>query len=451
MTLSKHDGFTLLELVVVLAGLGILSSLAIPNYMKYLDYAKVDEAKALLNSAAADCLQGLRRKGEGRLNDPVNDDIISNTRLKNTGYVFKDGTSRNFDENYLPNCSTIFITAALEADRSERLPDLGFTLYVDGTLTKIAVDSGSETKFSSESWAGRNTTKETELIEWQELNEAITKSKTICKNNRLSFMQSPGVGRTKMWDPVKISNCTTKPPKFEDPETCTAEGCTKDAWYIDGEFCGYDATDFERCQNEKDNALCKSQKDAMTSNNATTETIDGDQLSNCDSPVWFFEGVNQGSAEAWKPLMCERNKKTLLNTIHSGPVDYCDVSPIYIIGGEEVFPYPASREEAKTEFDKRLANNKEARCTQALNDDAMSRPSGGPYTSPTPDGMTMPVGKDCAETYWYCSGSGKIYKGVGAKESFDTDEKCRQLNCGPKFPKACKDTRLPIFCRPKCQ
>ena len=48
-----------------MAGLGILSSLAIPNYMKYLDYAKIDEAKSLLNSVAADCLQGLRRKGEG--------------------------------------------------------------------------------------------------------------------------------------------------------------------------------------------------------------------------------------------------------------------------------------------------------------------------------------------------------------------------------------------------
>ena len=294
----KTDGFTLLELIVVLAGLGILSSLAIPNYMKYLDYAKVDEAKALLNSTAADCLQGLRRKGEERLISPVNDDVISFTRLKNTGYIFKDGSKRSTDEKFLPNCSTVLITAAQEADRTERLPDLGFTLTANGTLTKIAVDSGSETKFPAESWAGINTTEETELVEWQELNDAITKAKAVCEKNRLSFIQSPGVGRTKMWDPIKTSNCTTKPPKFEDPETCTAEGCTKDVWYIDGEFCGYDAEDFEKCQDEKDNALCKAQKDEMVSNNATTESIDGDQLSNCDSPVWFFEGVNQGSAEA---------------------------------------------------------------------------------------------------------------------------------------------------------
>ncbi|MAH13799.1 MAG: hypothetical protein CMO33_08695 [Verrucomicrobia bacterium] len=418
-TLNFDNGFTLLELIVVLAGLGILSSLAIPNYMKYLDYAKVDEAKALLNSTAADCLQGLRRKGEERLISPVNDDVISFTRLKNTGYIFKDGSKRSTDEKFLPNCSTVLITAAQEADRTERLPDLGFTLTANGTLTKIAVDSGSETKFPAESWAGINTTEETELVEWQELNDAITKAKAICEKNRLSFIQSPGVGRTKMWDPIKTSNCTSKPPKFEDPETCTAEGCTKDVWYIDGEFCGYDAEDFEKCQNEKDNALCKAQKDEMVANNATTESIDGDQLSNCDSPVWFFEGVNQGSAEAWKPLMCERNKNNLLNTIHSGPVEYCESSNIYICGGKE-----HTGDTAIDDYEKCLTNNKDARCTRALNEDALERGKGGPYISPTPPDMTLPVGEDCGERYWYCTESGKIYKGRDAEQKYKADESC---------------------------
>ena len=61
---TKSDGFSLIELAVVMAGLTILSSFAIPNVIKYFDYASVDEAKSLLNTAAADCLQNLRRDGE---------------------------------------------------------------------------------------------------------------------------------------------------------------------------------------------------------------------------------------------------------------------------------------------------------------------------------------------------------------------------------------------------
>ena len=55
----KNEGFTLIELIVVLAGLGILSSLTITNVMKYIDYAK-SMKQTLLNKAAAECLQEFR-------------------------------------------------------------------------------------------------------------------------------------------------------------------------------------------------------------------------------------------------------------------------------------------------------------------------------------------------------------------------------------------------------
>ena len=115
---SKSKGFTLLELIVVLAGLGILSSLAIPSYMRFLDYAKVDEAKALLNSAAADCLQGLRRDTTNkRIDEPINNDILSYTRLINTGYTFQKRNEAKFervaDEEYLPNCREVRITVPI--------------------------------------------------------------------------------------------------------------------------------------------------------------------------------------------------------------------------------------------------------------------------------------------------------------------------------------------------
>jgi len=419
----------LLELIVVLAGLGILSSLAIPNYIKYLDYAKVDEAKSLLNSAAADCLQELRRKGEVRLNDEINGDIISTARLKNTGYAFKSGTSPVKDENYLPNCGTVFITAAFEDDRKKRLPDLGFNLTSVGTLTKISVNSGTDTKFAAESWAGKNTTNEGDLTEWQKLNAAIAKAKATCRADRLKFIANPGIGRTKMWDSTKTSQCTTKPPKFEDPATCTADGCTKDVWYIDGEVCGYEPEDFEKCQDAKDDELCKAQKAQMASSNATTKTIDGDKLANCNSPVWFIDGVNQGSAAAWKPLMCERNKKDLLGTTYSGPVEHCDVSPIYILGGKEILPHPASRSDAKDRFDQLLAENKDEQCSIALREDAKTKSTPGPHISPIPEGMEPIIPDDCGAKYWYCSESGKIHRETNEQAKYEADPDCAD-SCG---------------------
>ena len=51
-----NNGFTLMELVVVVAGLAILSSLSIPNILSRIKLNRVEEAKALMNSFALDCL-----------------------------------------------------------------------------------------------------------------------------------------------------------------------------------------------------------------------------------------------------------------------------------------------------------------------------------------------------------------------------------------------------------
>ncbi|MDO6351465.1 type II secretion system protein [Synechococcus sp. YX-04-1] len=427
---SKAKGFTLLELIVVMAGLGILSSLAIPNFLKYLDYAKVDEAKSLLNSTAADCLQGLRRNSS-RLLEPVDGNIISFSRLKNTGYIFKDNNTRitgttEEEQKYLPNCENVLITAAQLPDRDERLPDLGFSINDSGTLTKIAVNSGSETEFAAESWAGANTTDEATLIEWLKLNEDITKAKAKCQENLDNFT----TGRTNMWDPEKTKSCTDKPPISETPETCTPSGCTKKVWYIDGEFCGYEEADFRECQRAKTTAACQAEKDNKASEQPpwTTETISGDQLPNCEKPVWFYEGVDVGSAAAWTPLMCDREKRKLLTTIHSDPVDYCETSPIYIIGGEEILP-DASREDAKQEFDDRLAKNKESQCSNLLREDAKKKTTPGPHTSPTPEGMEPIIPDDCGVKYWYCKESGKIYKGADGETDFNADKSCEKKSC----------------------
>ena len=324
-------------------------------------------------------LPGLRRSGSSNLNETINGDIASFSRLKNTGYVFKDGDAASADEDFLPNCSNVFITAASPIDRDERFPDLGFTLTEQGVLTKIAVNSGSETKYPAESWAGKNTTDEAELIEWQALNTAIIQAKEDCKNNRNTFAETSGNGLTKMWNPEATSQCTTKPPKFEDARTCTASGCTTDVWYLDGKICGYTAEAFEKCRSDKFDRECQEDRNNRKNENATTETVDGETLPRCGSErFWFFEGEDVGSAQAWSQLKCNQNKQDLLSTTHSGPVEHCGSSPIYICGGEEIVG-----NNAKANFETCVASDKNAICTSTPNDDALKRSSGGPHLAHT--------------------------------------------------------------------
>ena len=305
-----ENGFSLLELIIVTAGLGILSSLAISNGLKNLDYVRIDEAKSLLNSAAADCLQGFRANSD-RLDKPIDPSILSTSRLKNTGYVFSKEGNRITDEDYLPNCRNIQITAAQEINRKSRHPDLGLVINENGKLTKVATNSGSETESSATSWAGANTTDEETLIKWIGLEKKIAEGKASCKKDQDNFSKSPGIGMTYTWDNNKQINCTDKPPAFEDPSTCTYKACTKKVWYIDNEICGYSEQEFRDCIDAKTTAACKAEKDKKAAEKPpwTTQTITGDQLPNCTEPVWFVEGSDVGSAEAWQTLICKKKIK----------------------------------------------------------------------------------------------------------------------------------------------
>jgi len=142
---NKHvsTGFTLLELIVILAGLGILASLAIPNFLKYLEQAKIDQAKSLLNSAAAECLQMYRSEGISALSKKPS--TLQREKLPD-GYAYLEGQDK---------CQAVAIEDP--SDPESQLVTLGLTID-DATgapkVSKWSVYKHPDTKYACEQWGG---------------------------------------------------------------------------------------------------------------------------------------------------------------------------------------------------------------------------------------------------------------------------------------------------------
>nr|WP_115094870.1 type II secretion system protein [Synechococcus sp. UW106] len=287
---DKDNGFSLIELIVVLAGLGILSSLAIPKVINYLNYARVDEAKALLNSAAADCLQDFRRKGRESLEDSVDENILSKDRLESTGYKFLDIESTS-------NCGNTLIRAISPKDQ-EHMPDLGFTISSEGRLTKVAsteyVDT-SHAAITAKGWAGINVTKSEDLKDLMDYNLEIQDAKASCLNTFDTWLKNTGDGSFNTWNDAANSGCPTKPPKVVN-NNCTTNGCNKKMFYLDGEFCGTEPEDHEKCIKDKLGAICAEKLQQHKIDQTTSSSSRPTTITECgNKEYWFCKGVNKGS------------------------------------------------------------------------------------------------------------------------------------------------------------
>ena len=210
---NNNNGFTLIELVVVIAGLAALSSISIPSVLNSMRLNRIDEAKAMMNGYAADCLAKYRISSDPlEFIEKSTPDELDNTKLSTLGYMI-DG-----DKN---KCSNLAIKPL--NDDEKNLYAFDFSISSEGRVIKTGTPSSNPSFLNScRGWAGKYCgLSDAQKAEFARL-AAIAKAKSECLSNYSSWLGAGSSGENVSWDSSE-ETCTRRVFAFEGIPVNSAE------------------------------------------------------------------------------------------------------------------------------------------------------------------------------------------------------------------------------------
>ena len=262
------QGYSILELVTVIAVLSTLASLTLPSVLRIFDFNNIDEIKTLLNTAAADCLQQSRLKP----NKITHTETIDENKINALGYSLDSSSKPEQGSGDTgAKCSFLLLNSTNNSDTIRY--SIGFSVF-EGELTKFANrPSADEAGIQScENWAGDNCSTNSSEAQKTTANSKITNAiaRQTCEADY------------ETWTPT-----ATGKSEYNRWNSDT-NSCTKTIYAYNGKIVGYD-----KCSQQ----LAKAKEDGTTTTDSNGEQFPTD----CPGQTfWLYEGTDLGSYEAFK-------------------------------------------------------------------------------------------------------------------------------------------------------